>query len=187
MNKCIRNQFRVRWGGIRVFAILALVYALVVVPVQQWNGDQLFAQQQTVSVPSPAALAAMAVTVNTNLTTTPLIATYYNGNNTTTQAQVTGAHNIYGFTATTTGVGGQNCFVQVFDMYPAASITVGTTVPKYSYPITAFATTTLNAVTAYVSPLPLVNLTSSLGYAAATTAAGNTACVGTVNVSVHFR
>lgn len=134
-----------------------------------------FGQQQQVQVPSPAANAAMNVTATTTFSTTAIGAPVGNAGSANV---LTGTHNIYGYQMIyAPSALGDVCWLQVFDQQ-VASVTVGTTRPKFAIPIlNANSSGGINPNPA-ISAIPMFNMTSTLTVAAASTPTGNTACVG---------
>ena len=184
----IRASTAVRLSRIVPVLVLVLISGIFTPVIMEELGQSptAHAQQQMVMVSTANAGAALQHTYTASLTTTATSPSFASGSSMTLN-YMTGNHNIYGIDAQNTGT--QVCWIQFYD-YSAGSVTPGTTIARYAYPVLPMATTgTIGMIfTTFVSPLPLLNISSTLSMAATLTPTGSTSnpC-STVYASVAFK
>ncbi len=184
----IRAQTRVRPKWVAGMTAILLVAALVTVPLADMVNQPVSAQQQMVLSATAAAGPALSNTINTTMQSGNTTTLQVKGNgDLTTQTQVVGNHDIYGLTYVNNN-GPAVCFLQVFDGFPAGAVAVGTSLPKYVFPMLQQMLTTTVTVPTNQPNLPLFNITSALTVSATTTPTGSTNCgTGTIFVSIAFK
>ena len=180
----LKAQTRVRLRHVLGPSLLVILSAALVVPLLDLVERQAEAQGQQVNVPSLAAAAALLSSGTTDLTATAF--NLVRVTNAGTTPDITGNHGIYGWDVFN-GSGSSPCYLQVFDRYPAASVSVGTTLPNFALPFyNGVSTPNLNTPSFYISPFPVYNLTSGFVVVATTTRNGSTVCLGGGGVTVTF-
>lgn len=84
-----------------------------------------------------------------------------------------GRHSIYGYIAYSAG----GCYLEIFDVAPGGTMTLGTTVPKAILPTISTSTGEIKTLD---NGIPIFNLTAGLGVAAVTVPNGSTTCSANV-------
>ncbi len=184
MKAFIRAQLRVRAGLVAKATVLAVVAALIAVPLTVAI-DNVEAQQQTVNTPVSGAYASLNVTgTTTNAGVVVLLhASPVNGaagGPSGVGAIITGTHVFYGWNAIGS-VG--TCFVQVFDRGPTtAQVTLGTTVPQAILPVVGVSTGQIQYLATGA-----FTMNSTLQIAATTTPYGSSQCATNPIVQLFYK
>lgn len=181
MNKLksfLRRQTEVRLRRVIPVVAVVLLSALLTIPLVEYSDGLVSnAQTQMLVVPTANPAFSLVSTVNTALTTTATGFGFYGAgtNTTSTVNTVVGNHDVYGFSMYNNST--TNCYIQFYDQ-TVASITVGTTIPKFVLPVPAATTTSGGgAPIIYISPLPVFTISSTLAAAATATPLGNGSCI----------